>query len=176
MKTFNTRTEIRKHKIDIHGKIKCNLCDFESISQKYLKCHMKNNHKNQLLNDKNLIATNITNEFNIFYCPTCNYSTSKKLTLENHKKKLNHFDVLLKELNVDIKNNINKCTKCDFAADNKLSLVNHMNSKHNKFMLPCNYPNCKKSFKSDFYLKLHEKKQHEKNDKDVSFIYLLFFN
>ena len=47
-RNFETKTSLYEHKLDIHDRLRCNICNYMSYGKKDLKLHMKDVHDNHI--------------------------------------------------------------------------------------------------------------------------------
>ena len=97
-----TRSGLYQHKISKHQDISyyCDLCDFASSSQHYLKRHKKIKHEERR-----------------YPCDQCEYAATQLGVLRQHKEAV-HEGIRY------------PCVQCDYAATQPSALRRHMRSQH----------------------------------------------
>ena len=123
--------------------LSCVLCNAVTFDYKQLLTHIESH-----LNEKKFIKKSKYHN-NQFKCPICEYSASRKASVERHMdSKHNHLKT-------------HQCPICEYTASEKEGLKRHLHSIHNK-LKPYECPNCDywSSHKGD--LKKHIDSVHNK--------------
>ena len=130
------RQSLKIHTQSVHDNVKkyfCSLCVYGTFFRQSIINHIKRHHGN---NDARLLITGkeqkLTQEENITYqnhenysCPECEYTSTKKMYVTNHKK--------ITHVNDKIQNKkIIKCNQCEFETLKQSCYIAHTQAVHDK--------------------------------------------
>merc|ERR1719354_1309229 len=128
--TTTTLAYLRVHRGIV---FKCDLCEYQTGSDKNLKVHISASHE--------------TGEFN---CPSCEYTAQSKTRLQYHVNRVHKGKVFVRKKVTFF------CDQCSASFSSQKLLDIHIEVKHGTQMFSCS--ECKYSTKSEFYLHRHIKK------------------
>ena len=145
------------NKVHTEGKLKCELCEFETATGKYtMDKHVKNKHLGEGLH----------------FCSSCNYSTGSKHRLERHEER-HSTDVTFTcdqctyktHVSIDLKKHVKShgaptyiCDNCDYKTWDSGNFSTHKQVKHGSVQHKCD--DCDYENKSRRSLRLHKLKYH----------------
>ena len=189
---LKSKDSLAAHMKNKHGpvtKYYCDQCDYSAMSKFQLETHQNSKHENKFLYCENChyktaskyaLRKHIEVQHNgvSFPCEVCGHQSKSKCALKTHQQ-MKHEGVFYscKYVNCDYKSKQKSrlqihvdivheglqryvCTHCGHQASCGSALKAHIESKHEGITFECDL--CKLKFRQKYYLKVHQKKVHEK--------------
>jgi KRAB domain-containing zinc finger protein len=140
------------HKCQLEGVLKCDVCNFRTLSSEELGKHSADNHADIIICDACGYKTDKSEILEIhksnnhspkgYKCPTCDYEARSMFMLKHHKRNVHRKLV---------------CKKCSQEFSNSYYLTNHYKSEHGTGFCCAN---CDFKGKSNHLLKIHMLREH----------------